>query len=151
MADTHSIDATQVCKRCNNALPATEEHFYVGSRGRLFSKCKPCVSEETKLRKALKDPDRHQERQAEKAEKDRLESQGLRKCSRCGEIKPATEKNFTVNASLSSGITSLCRECARKATSRTALHLSQHFLPDLRRSSAARRTASALPVFLALL
>jgi len=104
----------RTCKRCNEKFPATGEYFYFGSRGKLFSKCKPCVSEETRLRKIQKNPEEHLKKQEKREAKLSLEIDGFRVCCRCGEKKPATSKNFTKNKALRLGITSLCRECSRK-------------------------------------
>ncbi len=100
------------CKCCGQKKRRDTENFYSGSRGKLFSKCKPCVSKETKERKLKDDPDLPSRRMVLKAEFDRISLLKVKVCTVCGEEKPATNEFFYSQKLGVFGLRAICKCCA---------------------------------------
>lgn len=102
------------CKCCGQTKKHDTENFYSGSRGKLFSKCKPCVSKETKERKITANPELLSKRMARKAELERIKLLQVKVCTVCGEEKPATSEFFYSQKLGVFGLNAMCKCCAAK-------------------------------------
>lgn len=92
----------RICTKCNKWK--TWEHFHkdrYGMHGQ-SSRCKEC--------KRQSDAQRHPKQPAT-LERRKLYTQGLKRCSKCGQIKRPRE--FCKNAKGSFGRTSTCKECSK--------------------------------------
>jgi len=83
------------CYACGETLPATRKYFYVQSQSNdgWEPRCKRC-------RKTMRTP-HHLENIPE----------GMKRCSKCREILPATDAYFVVDKSQSSGLRPDCKKC----------------------------------------
>jgi 5-methylcytosine-specific restriction endonuclease McrA len=102
-------DGHKQCTSCNQIKPADTEHYHRWQGG-LRSRCKECLNAEDR----------------EKSHQETLEKQairaldapppGMKKCSKCEEIKPATEKYFGKRSTkyVQSGLTGECKACTSK-------------------------------------
>jgi hypothetical protein len=109
------------CKQCGKTHPATSEYFQphnVGGRLYLENYCYPCKTERT-LRKLYGDAE-YETRQKAKQEKQKIASQGMRRCvneSNCahpdGPLLPATPEYFEVvpKSHTRDGMRGYCRAC----------------------------------------
>lgn len=99
------------CRRCKQLLPATSKYFYVrhDAHGSFRHTCKQCCLEQEKRNKWGDDYDKKVQKAEERKE---LILQGLRECTRCHKIFPATSKYFTKSSS-KSGLNSWCKGCCR--------------------------------------
>lgn len=102
-------EGLKLCSVCNEEKPATTEYFQSDkSRDNgLSSACKICISKRN-------DPVAYQR----KLEREHLEKQGLKRCSKCKECKPATDEYF-IKRNNKFGYNSQCKTCTKEYQRRT--------------------------------
>jgi hypothetical protein len=98
--------ATKRCTKCGRLWPASREFFASSRRSRdgLETWCKQCHAD---YHRAHRRPDVV----AREEERDRLESEGLRRCRKCGDVKTADAEHFMPNARQRQGLSTECRAC----------------------------------------
>lgn len=101
-------DSLKRCTKCGDLKPATPEYFPAEKAGKngLHAQCRLCTSARDKLRRSAK-PSKFQEEK----NKFELEHPGMKRCTGCGEIKPATAEFFSVDKRGSVGLVARCRVC----------------------------------------
>lgn len=108
-------EGLRLCSICNEEKPATTDYFMSDKshNNGLSSACKLCISKRN-------DPVAYQR----KLDREQIEKQGLKRCSKCKECKPATDEYFGKRNS-KSGYDSQCKECVKKYTNqnRERIHL----------------------------
>lgn len=108
-------DNLKRCTKCGEWKPATLEYFPPQKKTAcgLGSWCRICFAAHAKrYRESLpRDPQK-------KRRKRHAVINGMKKCTKCGEEKPATLDHFPEYKAAGGGLRSWCRECVRKNTRR---------------------------------
>ena len=94
------------CTKCGVRKPIGD--FYRRTERTYFSRCKACVSTDTKARKDAADSTRADRRVAKK----RQELMGVKACPTCGVEKALTTDNWYRLSGSSTGFASSCKACA---------------------------------------
>lgn len=91
-------DKTKKCSKCKRELPATSYYFHIDRQKKdgLHPSCKDCKSKQNNPSYTY-----HGNRK-----------NGMRKCTKCGEWKPATKEYFYGNVKVCDGLHSNCKKCA---------------------------------------
>lgn len=103
-------DGYRICKTCGECKPETAEFFRTDSQNPqwLRRQCRDCANEQ-KARK--RHGDKYEERLEKVRIKEEMKTKGLKECSRCKKVFPATPEYFYPRRNRRSGLTSLCKEC----------------------------------------
>jgi len=95
------------CTRCGEVKPMDTQHFLAVTPQRcgLSTECRACYN--------LRQQTRRKARAASRppSETQTLEAQGLKRCSKCGEVKPASTEFFYASGRGPSGLGSACKVC----------------------------------------
>lgn len=96
------IQQSKTCTRCAEVLPATEQYFNRSARGKLGLKawCRACTKAVRKL-----------QRSGIRAGTSRDEPDGLKRCSSCRQLKPATREHFYAHNEGRMGLQPWCKHC----------------------------------------
>lgn len=119
------------CTKCAEEFPATEEYFYVrkyntGATG-LNAQCRKCERIRAELKNRANGHKPHVPAAIKRvvrvkrvsltpearADALSLQSQGLKRCSKCHEVKPATAEYFFRRAECKDGLSPICKPCRR--------------------------------------
>lgn len=132
-------DNLKQCTRCGEYKPATLEYFWRdrGMRHELSSWCRTCQNEQTRLRNWEKSQGLRDGKPART-----VEPPGMKCCSWCGEVKPATLEHFPARKNGKDGLLSLCRLC-RAVRKRLWINKNLEKVRAQRRSDENRRRSRA--------
>lgn len=105
MPDDTTNPPLKRCSKCGEWKPATKQYFpWRSQRNKLNTHCRACVATANRERRA-RSP-QHVLKMAEAAK-----HEGEKRCSKCGEWKPATTDYFNKNERGEYGLRSQCRVC----------------------------------------
>ena len=99
--------ATKVCSRCGRELPITNFGRHSRTKDGYQPCCKECQSEMNKGHKK-RGPFEHNEAPAKPKEPEKI-PEGMKKCSRCGQILPVSK--FNKHKDSTDGLQYYCKEC----------------------------------------
>jgi hypothetical protein len=88
------------CSKCKEVKPYSEFHRAASSKDGYRSNCKQCVIEATGRAYTPKE----------------IVPEGLKRCSKCRELYPATDEYFKKASKRKSGLDSRCKSCAAECT-----------------------------------
>jgi len=101
------MSETKICTKCGRELEATTEYFSKAKKGKygLKSICKKCACQE--------DAEYRAKKKELKMQNSEIIPEGMKKCTRCQQIKPATTEYFNNKKSGKYGLTGRCKECLK--------------------------------------
>ncbi len=112
---TVSSTGEKVCTKCRRTQPATGEFFASArdTKDGLQGWCRQCHADYHRAH-------RRPEVVAKEKERDRLESEGQRRCATCAEVKPADATHYMPNMRQRLGLSTVCRQCMNVRARRNA-------------------------------
>lgn len=103
-------DGLKLCAECSNHKPVSSFYKKRDTYDCLNSRCIDCIKVTAKNSKALRRPDYAKYLENIKANELRA-SNGVKRCSTCGQDKPADRQNFSAMKSTRDGLHCVCKQC----------------------------------------
>lgn len=132
------IHSTKNCTNCGESKPATKEHFYAHKEGRLGLQpwCKQCFLSRCK--------DRYERNRGDKPRRRSMPFRDgeQKKCSTCGNEKPATLQFFTSAKHVPHGLSSQCKACKKASAERNRVKWREGRRATTRNYRARKRGAA---------